>query len=40
MSNKFEKGFVKFIDSLAVRVYGPYTECSFYQPKTPQRPCK
>ncbi len=40
MLNKMEKGFVKFIDSLATRVYGPYTECDMYQPKTPKKPVK
>lgn len=40
MLNKIEKGFVKFIDDLATRVYGPYTEAGVYQPKAPKKPVK
>lgn len=42
MLNKMEKGFVKFIDSLATRAfgYGPYTEYDMYQPKAPKKPVK
>lgn len=40
MLSKLEKGFVKFIDGMATRVYGPYTEAGAYQPKAPKRPVK
>lgn len=40
MLNSIEKGFVKFIDNLATRVYAPYTEAGIYQPKVPKKPVK
>lgn len=40
MLNKVEKVFVKFIDSLTTRVFEPYTEYGYYQPKAPKKPVK
>lgn len=40
MLNRMEKGFVRFIDRMATKVYAPYTERGYYQPKAPKRPVK